>query len=61
MQKLSFLAGNWAGEATVTLGPGKPIKIMQTEEVVYKLDGLVMLKLGDGREFRTVEMKLTRK
>jgi hypothetical protein len=50
MQKLSFLAGNWSGDATVTLGPGKPIKVRQTEAVVYKLDGLVMLIEGTGRD-----------
>jgi hypothetical protein len=50
MQRLSFLAGNWTGEATVTLGPGKSMKITQTEEVVYKLDGLVMLIEGTGRD-----------
>lgn len=50
MQKLNYLAGNWSGDAAVTLGPGKPMKIVQTEEVVYKLDGLVMLIEGTGRD-----------
>lgn len=49
MQKLNFLVGKWTGDATVTRGPGEPIKITQTEVVQYKNDGLVLLIEGTGR------------
>lgn len=48
MKKLSFLAGTWKGPATAYL-PGGPLKMTQTEEVQYKLGGLVMLVEGTGR------------
>lgn len=50
MAKLDFLAGAWTGQATVTLGPGKPIAITQTERIEYKLDGTVLLVEGTGRD-----------
>lgn len=46
MHKLSFLAGRWSGPITVNRGPGEPLHITQTEDVQYKLDGLVMLIEG---------------
>ena len=50
MQKLAFLAGKWVGEARVVRGPGEPLKIEQTEEVRFKLDGLMLLVEGTGRD-----------
>jgi hypothetical protein len=49
MKKLSFLVGKWEGEATARMGPGEPIKLRQTEDVQYKLDGLVLIVEGTGR------------
>jgi hypothetical protein len=54
MQKLAFLAGRWSGPITVVRGPGEPLHLTQSEEVQYKLDGLVMLvegksTAGDGK------------
>jgi hypothetical protein len=46
MQKLSFLAGRWSGSVTVIRGPGEPLHLTQTEDVQYKLDGLVLLVEG---------------
>jgi len=46
MQKLAFLAGHWSGRITVVRGPGEPLKATQTEDVQYKLDGLVLLIEG---------------
>jgi hypothetical protein len=46
MRKLAFLAGHWSGSVTVVRGPGEPLKATQTEEVQYKLDGLVLLVEG---------------
>jgi hypothetical protein len=49
MKKLDFLLGKWAGDASVSRGPGEPVKVRQTEEIEYRLDGLVMLVQGTGR------------
>ena len=46
MRKLSFLAGHWSGPATIVRGPGEPLHLTQTEDVEYKLDGLVLLIEG---------------
>ena len=48
MKKLAFLVGAWTGEAT-TMRPNQTIKVKQTEEVTAKLDGLVLLIEGTGR------------
>jgi hypothetical protein len=46
MQKLAFLAGHWSGQVSIVRGPGEPLKATQTEDVQYKLDGLVLLIEG---------------
>ncbi len=46
MHRLAFLAGHWSGPVTVVRGPGEPLSLTQTENVEYKLDGLVMLLEG---------------
>ena len=46
MQKLGFLTGRWTGPVSITRGQGEPLKLTQTENVQYKLDGLVMLIEG---------------
>jgi hypothetical protein len=46
MRKLSFLAGHWSGPVTVSRGAGEPLHLTQTEDVEYKLDGLVLLIEG---------------
>jgi hypothetical protein len=46
MQKLAFLAGRWSGPVTVIRGPGGPLHLTQTENVAFKLDGLVLLIEG---------------
>lgn len=49
MKKLEFLIGKWSGSASVTRGPGDPIRITQSEDVQFRLDGLVVLLEGTGR------------
>jgi hypothetical protein len=54
MKKLGFLAGHWSGPVTIARGPGEPLHLTQTENVEFKLDGLVLLIEGrstgeDGR------------
>lgn len=46
MRKLSFLAGHWSGPVTISRGPGEPLHLTQTENVEYRLDGLVLLIEG---------------
>jgi len=46
MRKLSFLAGHWSGTVAIARGPGEPLHLTQTEDVEYKLDGLVLLVQG---------------
>lgn len=49
MQKLSFLIGSWSGEAHVQRGPGNLATLLQTENVEYKLGGLVLVIEGTGQ------------
>lgn len=55
MKKLAFLVGTWKGEATA-YRPSGPIKVNQTEEVEYRLGGLVLLVQGTGRSPATGEV-----
>src|SRR2546426_5917409 len=50
MRKLEFLVGKWSGEAAGVRGPGASFKVLQSEDVQYKLDGLVLLVEGTGRD-----------
>jgi hypothetical protein len=49
MKKLSFLLGKWSGEARILRGTGEPLELVQTEEAQYKLDGLLLIIEGTGR------------
>ncbi len=49
MKKLAFLVGKWEGDANVVTQKG-PVKVRQTESVQYKLDGLILLIEGTGRD-----------
>ena len=49
MEKLQFLVGEWSGEATVLRGPGQFAEMAQTESVQFKLEGLVLMIEGVGR------------
>jgi len=46
MHKLSFLAGHWSGPVNIVRGAGEALHLTQTEDVEYKLDGLVLLIQG---------------
>jgi hypothetical protein len=52
LEKLKFLEGKWKGEATITTAEGETVKIVQTEDVQYKLEGAIMLIEGTGRDAR---------
>jgi hypothetical protein len=49
MKKLEFLVGEWAGEASVLRGPSQFEDLAQTESAQFKLDGLVLVIEGVGR------------
>jgi hypothetical protein len=49
MKKLSFLIGEWSGEASVARAPGVMVDLSQTEVAHFKLDGLVLMIEGVGR------------
>lgn len=46
MRKLAFLGGHWSGSATIVPATGEALHLTQTEDVEYKLDGLVLLIEG---------------
>ena len=49
MGKLKFLVGKWSGDATVQRGPKETVKVKQSEDVQFKLGGLLLLIEGTGR------------
>lgn len=50
MRKLDFLVGEWKGEATVQMGPGKSEHVQQTERVQSKLGGKLIVIDGLGKK-----------
>ncbi|MBV8707606.1 MAG: hypothetical protein JO028_10490 [Acidobacteriaceae bacterium] len=46
MRRLSFLTGHWSGPVSILRGTGEALHLTQTENVEYKLDGLVLLIEG---------------
>lgn len=53
MKKIAYMAGRWSGEAMVKRGNTPPIKVMQEENVQFKLDGTILLIEGTGRNPET--------
>lgn len=53
MKKLTFLVGKWSGVATTRRGQNETVKVKQTEEVQFKLGGLLLLIEGTGRNSDT--------
>lgn len=49
MQKLSYLAGKWKGEAIAKQRNGPDTKVAQEENIQYKLDNTLLLIEGTGR------------
>jgi hypothetical protein len=49
MKGLEFLVGEWSGEATMQMGPGKRETVFQTEKVTQKAGGKALLVEGLGR------------
>ena len=49
MKKIAYMAGRWSGEANVRHGNTPPVKVLQEENIQFKLDGTVLLIEGTGR------------
>ena len=50
MRKLSFIAGQWKGEALISQRSAPPIKVNQEEKIEWQLDSLVLCLEGTGRK-----------
>ncbi len=48
MQKLRFLVGAWSGRARIWRTADNSVELSQTENVTYKLDGLILMIEGVG-------------
>lgn len=53
MKRLDFLIGDWTGTARLLRAPGVVVELDQTERAEYRLDGLVLLIEGVGRDRAT--------
>lgn len=49
MQKLSYLAGKWKGEAVARQRDGSTTKVAQEENIEFRLDNTLLLIEGTGR------------
>ena len=49
MRKLDWWVGEWSGDASIQMGPGKPQQVAQTERVQSKLGGKLLLVEGLGK------------
>jgi hypothetical protein len=50
MKKLDFLLGQWQGEGWIEMGPGQRHTFRQTETVQSRVDGLVLMIDGLGKD-----------
>jgi hypothetical protein len=50
MNKLNFLVGHWSGIVRIWRSSGEPAELIQTEEATYKLDGLILMIEGVGKD-----------
>lgn len=49
MKKVAYMAGRWSGEANVKQRNGSSMKVLQEENIQFKLDGTVLFIEGIGR------------
>lgn len=50
---IAKMVGKWEGEASVVEGPGEPIRVLQSEDIVSGASGTVIIIRGTGRDPRT--------
>ena len=49
MKKIAYMAGRWKGEANVRQRNNVTVKVLQEENIQFKLDGIALLIEGTGR------------
>lgn len=49
MRKLDWWIGEWKGEASIQMGPGKPEKTLMTERLQWQTGGRTILIEGTGK------------
>lgn len=47
------LVGQWEGEARVSEGPGEPLRVLQSEDIVWGAGGTMIFVRGTGRDPNT--------
>lgn len=50
---LARMVGQWEGEARVSEGPGEPIRVLQSEDIVWGASGTMLFIRGTGRDPNT--------
>lgn len=50
LKAVATMAGQWAGDAEVRMGPGPALKVAQTEDITWGASGTVLLIRGTGRD-----------
>lgn len=50
---LARMVGQWEGEARVSEGPGDPIRVLQSEDIVWGAGGTMIFIRGTGRDPNT--------
>lgn len=53
MKKIAYLEGQWKGEAVMKRGNTPPVKVLQEENVQFKLNGTILLVEGVGRSIES--------
>jgi hypothetical protein len=50
LRPIAGLVGTWEGEASVRMGPGEPMKVLQHEDIVWGASQTVIMIRGTGRD-----------
>jgi hypothetical protein len=50
LKPIARMAGQWAGEAEVRMGPGPALKVAQSEDISWGASGTVLFIKGTGRD-----------
>lgn len=50
LKPVAALVGTWEGEASVRTGPGEPLKVLQSEDIVWGASQTVIMIRGTGRD-----------
>jgi hypothetical protein len=50
LKPIAGLVGTWEGDASVRMGPGEPLKVLQSEDIVWGASQTVIMLRGTGRD-----------